>query len=99
INVGKNCNYSMDSLPKHWYTPGEEKCYTVKLMLWDLKTGCGDTAQISLALQPPNAKNSIDLQFEGQQCLSTGNDGRKVKIKWQNDDPKCANQFVWLNFD
>lgn len=99
MNTNKNCNFSMDSLPKHWYTPGEEKCYTVKLYLVDLKTGCGDTAQLSLALQPPKAQNSIDLEFQGQQCLSDGNDGRKVRIKWQRDEPGCANQFVWLNFD
>jgi gliding motility-associated-like protein len=103
INVGKNCNYSMDSLPKHWYTPGKEMCYTVKLQLYDLKTGCGDTDILSLALQPPVAKLAsgvaLDLQFEGQKCLSDGNDGRKVKLSWQQSDPKCANQFVWLNFD
>ncbi len=103
MNVGKNCNFSMDSLPQHWYTPGKEKCYTVKLYLIDLKTGCGDTALISLALQPPKAKltgsNSIDLTFEGQKCLSDGNDGRKVKLKWQQSEPVCANQFVWMNFD
>lgn len=51
----------------------------------DLKTGCGDTAQISLALQPPKARltgsNSIDSAFEGQKCLSDGNHGRKVKTE------------------
>ena len=103
MNTNKNCNFSMDSLPKHWYTPGKEKCYTVKLYLLDLKTMCGDTALITLALQPPKARlsgsNSIDLAFEGQKCLSDGNDGRKVKLKWQQSEPTCANQFVWLNFD
>ena len=103
MNTNINCNYSMDSLPKHWYTPGNEKCYTVKLMLEDLKTGCKDEQQLTLALQPPKAKltgsNSIDLAFEGQKCLSDGNDGRKVKLKWQASEPLCANQFVWLNFD
>ncbi len=103
MNTTLNCNYSMDSLPKHWYTPGKEKCYTVKLNLLDLKTGCGDTALLSLALQPPKAKltgkNSIDLTFQGQKCLSGGNDGRKVQLKWTTSEPVCANQFVWLNFD
>src|SRR5206468_268875 len=46
MNVGKNCNFSMDSLPKHWYTPGQERCYAVKLKLIDLKTGCDDEAMI-----------------------------------------------------
>jgi PKD repeat protein len=103
INVGKNCNYSMDSLPKHWYTPGKEMCYTVKLQLYDLKSGCGDTSIFSLALQPPKARlasgNALDLQFEGQKCLSDGNDGRKVKLNWEQTEPLCANQFVWINFD
>jgi gliding motility-associated-like protein len=30
-----NCNFSYDSLPKHWYTPGEERCYQVRLTLRD----------------------------------------------------------------
>lgn len=30
-----NCNFSYDSLPKHWYTPGEERCYQVRLELKD----------------------------------------------------------------
>jgi len=30
-----NCNYSRDILPKHWYTPGTEQCFTVQLTLED----------------------------------------------------------------
>lgn len=30
-----NCNYSRDPKPKHWYTPGEEGCYTVTLVITD----------------------------------------------------------------
>jgi PKD repeat protein len=99
MNIGKNCNYSMDSLPYHWYSPGSEKCYSVKLSLHDNKTGCDDIAQLSLALQSPDVKNAIDLSFVGKTCLSTGNDDRKVVIKWERDQPLCANQFVWINFD
>lgn len=58
---------------------------------------------ISLALQPPKANlsggNSINLSFEGQKCLTDGNDGRKVRIRWENSEPNCLNQFVWINFD
>jgi gliding motility-associated-like protein len=31
----KNCRYSRDLIPKHWYTPGEEKCYIVRLSMED----------------------------------------------------------------
>jgi len=30
-----NCNYSRDPKPKHWYTPGEEGCFTVTLRMTD----------------------------------------------------------------
>lgn len=30
-----NCNYSRDPKPKHWYTPGKEGCFTVKLTIKD----------------------------------------------------------------
>jgi len=30
-----NCNFSRDAKPKHWYTPGKEGCFTVKLTLKD----------------------------------------------------------------
>jgi len=30
-----NCNFSRDIIPKHWYTPGEEMCYTVNLTMQD----------------------------------------------------------------
>ncbi len=30
-----NCNFSRDPKPKHWYTPGEEGCYTVTLTMKD----------------------------------------------------------------
>lgn len=30
-----NCNFSRDPKPKHWYYPGHEGCFTVKLQLQD----------------------------------------------------------------
>lgn len=30
-----NCNFSRDPKPKHWYTPGQEGCFTVRLTLKD----------------------------------------------------------------
>lgn len=30
-----NCNFSRDPKPKHWYTPGEEGCFTVRLTVTD----------------------------------------------------------------
>lgn len=30
-----NCNFSRDPKPKHWYTPGEEGCFTVRLTITD----------------------------------------------------------------
>lgn len=30
-----NCNFSRDPIPKHWYTPGEEGCKTVRLVMKD----------------------------------------------------------------
>lgn len=30
-----NCNFSRDPIPKHWYSPGEERCYSVRLVIED----------------------------------------------------------------
>ena len=30
-----NCNFNRDSLPKHWYSPGYEQCYSVTFTLKD----------------------------------------------------------------
>lgn len=30
-----NCRYSRDLIPKHWYTPGEERCYSVRMTMQD----------------------------------------------------------------
>ncbi|TNE78413.1 MAG: PKD domain-containing protein [Bacteroidetes bacterium] len=30
-----NCRYSRDLIPKHWYTPGEEMCYSVRMVMED----------------------------------------------------------------
>lgn len=30
-----NCNFSRDPKPKHWYTPGKEGCFTVRLTITD----------------------------------------------------------------
>ena len=95
MNVNKNCRYTLDSLPKHWYSPGQERCYTVKLVLTDPVTGCADSAQESLALSPPDATN---LQWSGQYCLGPM-PPYGIQFQWPRSKPGCTQEFIWINFD
>lgn len=107
INVGLNCNFSKDSLGvKHWYTPGLEGCYRVRLLLEDTVWGCLDTNSIFLALQRPIAAPNLlitptvsGLSFSGPDCL--GPEGGKTKTILLNaqTQPSCTRELFWMMWD
>lgn len=46
INVGRNCNFSRDSLAVHYYS--DTDCYGVRLIITDTATGCWDDSIIPI---------------------------------------------------
>lgn len=106
INIGLNCNYSKDSMDvKHWYTPGQEACYSARLYLEDTVWGCVDTSRIFLALQAPIAKNDSSvippipgLSFSKPDCLGPELSKNKL-IFLDNTQPSCARELYWVMWD
>lgn len=102
INVGMNCNFSLDSMGvKHMYTPGKEDCYLTRLYLKDSLTGCEHRDSTSLALRGPNAHpdtNAIPkrrgIYTLGDQCLPTS-----ITIRMEETLPKCFYEKAWINPD
>ncbi|MES2779222.1 MAG: PKD domain-containing protein, partial [Bacteroidota bacterium] len=102
INVGMNCNFSLDSMQvKHKYTAGKENCYLTKLFIKDSLTGCVNRDSVSLSLRQPNAHpdtTSIPkrrgIYIIGDQCLPTTS-----TIKMEETLPKCFYEKAWINPD
>ncbi|MCC7298233.1 MAG: gliding motility-associated C-terminal domain-containing protein [Bacteroidia bacterium] len=46
INVGKNCNFSRDSIAKHYYKDSD--CFAPRLIITDSSTGCWDDSLIPI---------------------------------------------------
>ena len=106
-----NCNFSHDSLPKHWYTPGNEQCYTVNFKLTDTSKadpqieamttsnndpeGCETTNTIRLALEAADASG---LKWEGIPCYGPANVYGFV-YDFSSTGPGCDRQQFWMHFD
>ncbi len=107
INVGLNCNFSKDSLVvKHWYTPGDEGCYRVQLLLEDTVWGCLDTNSVSLALREPVASPDLlatppvsGLSFPKPDCLGPEGTKSKSVLLMQHTQPSCDRETYWLMWD
>lgn len=102
INVGVNCNFSLDSMAvKHAYTPGKEGCYKTKLTITDPNTGCWSQDSITLALKAPDAgpdTNAVPprrgLYVIGKPCI-----GSIIKFVFKEILPECSYEKAWINFD
>jgi gliding motility-associated-like protein len=106
INVGLNCNYSVDSTDvKHFYTPGKEACYRPGIILKDTIWGCADSSYVDLALMPPKAGRDLTqtpivqgLLFFKPDCL--GPESAKAKNVVLNlTQPECARETFWVMWD
>jgi PKD repeat protein len=106
INLGKNCNFSVDSLQvNHWYTPGEERCYTVTLNLEDMISGCKDEATVSLPLMAPDACPApfatpprAGLRYSGPNCLGS-EQYKRVRFNLDQTLPGCGRENFWIMWD
>lgn len=109
-----NCNFSHDSLPKHWYSPGHEDCYQVRLMLRDTSSPdpniqnstasgndpSGAQACVSMA-QAPLALQGPDangLVWEGIPCYGPANIYGFI-YKFDKTKPACDRQQFWIHLD
>ena len=59
-----NCNFSRDPKPKHWYTPGKEGCFTVRLVLLDTTYQVAGQGYQYYDVYGYNADSSKYLYFE-----------------------------------
>jgi PKD repeat protein len=106
IGLGQNCNWTVDSLTvSHWYTPGEERCYTVTLNLVDEISLCEDEATLSLPLMAPDACPAPfatppreGLRFTGIQCLGS-EPYKRIKFNLDQTLPQCGRENFWMMWD
>jgi gliding motility-associated-like protein len=102
INIGVNCNYSIDSMEvKHAYSPGAEACYLAKLIITDPVTGCSDRDSTYLALKAPDANPDLSaspprkgLTFIGTECI-----GSMISFLLYETLPECGYEQAWINVD
>lgn len=106
-----NCNFSRDSLPKHWYTPGEENCYQVRLRIEDVSPsdpnienstsskndplGCDAEATVQLALQAPDASG---LRIRYVACYGSPRNYGAI-FDFSRTQPSCDRQQFWIHLD
>ena len=109
-----NCGFSRDSLPKHWYTPGEERCYQVRLMLKDTSSPDPNIqASTASGNDPSGAKacesvatvqlalqgpDASGLEWEGIPCYGPANI-YGFFYKFDKTGPACDRQQFWIHFD
>ncbi|MCX6186430.1 MAG: PKD domain-containing protein [Bacteroidetes bacterium] len=102
INVGLNCRYSRDSIRvKHWYTPGNERCYPTTLSLTDTVTLCSSTDTVSVSIMPPNAKPGLTetpkrkgLTWTGKACIDY-----PITFDIIETLPRCSRTAAWVRID
>lgn len=110
-----NCNFSHDSLPKHWYTPGYEQCYQVRFTLKDTSK---KDPQIRAMTSSQNDPAMPDSACESQTLLNLALQGPDASgLRWEGipcygppnvyghvfdfsrTGPSCDRQQFWIHFD
>lgn len=109
-----NCNFSSDSLPKHWYTPGEERCYTVRLTLKDTSSPDPNIQNSTASRNDPSGldacesqataplalqgPNANGLRWEGIPCYGPPNVYGFI-YDFSRTGPACDRQQFWIHLD
>lgn len=109
-----NCNFSRDSLPKHWYTPGQERCYQVRLMLKDTSSPDPNIQASTASGNDPSGAQACESQATVQLALQ-GPDARGLRWEgipcygpaniygffydFSRTTPSCDRQQFWIHFD
>lgn len=103
INVGKNCRYSRDKEPKHFYDYGSSntfKCYNATLDLEDTVTGCKSSAAmpVFLGLAPLNNLTIRDTAID--YCADVGGVDPERYITFFINGIDCNQSWdMFLNYD
>ncbi len=99
VNLNSNCNYSVDSLNfKHWFTPGNERCYTGFLVQTDTTVGCSDSFPLSIPLMRPNADSGLRVFYQNQPCVGP-EVPKAVFINLNQTQPNCGRQRYYIMWD
>ena len=103
INVGLNCNFSIDSmLVRHAYMPGQNQCYKPSLYLKDPITGCEHSDTLKLALMEPDASPNLLANPPRRGLFVTDSFvclGTSVTFNFKETLPYCGYQKAWINLD
>ena len=102
INVGSNCNYSMDSLNfKHYYSSTKDSCYLAKLVVRDTVIGCSDSTIIPIPLMKPSAAGAL-IPSDTFACPGPDKtyQDKSVKFTWTDTmKPSCITPTYWIMWD
>ncbi|HYG16512.1 MAG TPA: PKD domain-containing protein [Bacteroidia bacterium] len=110
-----NCNFNRDSLPKHWYTPGQERCYTVRLTLTDTSKKDPKIQSLTPSHNDPSKPDSTCESVGTVQLALQGPDARGLRwtgipcygppnvygfmYNFSRTGPACDRQAFWIHFD
>lgn len=110
-----NCNFSSDSLPKHWYSPGEERCYTVRLKLKDTSSADPNIQGLTASGNDPAGSTACESEATARLALqgpdASGVDIRErrtcygdpktfgIVFKFDKTKPACDRQTFWIHLD
>jgi gliding motility-associated-like protein len=109
-----NCNFNRDSLPKHWYTPGQEQCYTVTLHLKDTSKSDPNIESLTASHNDPSGIKACEststvnlalqgpdangLRWEGIPCYGPPTVYGFI-YKFDKTKPSCDREFFWIHLD
>ena len=100
LNVGSNCNKSIDSLSfQHWFSPGTERCFRSKLVVIDTLVGCSDSIFSSLPLMPPSADTGLIISYNTLTPCPGPEDLKTVEIDLSNTEPGCSQERWYVMWD
>lgn len=99
IYPDSNCNFSVDSLYfKHFYTKGQENCYSSRITVSDSIIGCTDYEDVAIPLMPPDASTGIDFTYLGSLCLGPESI-KRVRLDLRRTVPNCGREAWWVMWD
>lgn len=110
-----NCNFSHDSLPKHWYSPGFEQCYTVVFTLTDTSKKDPQIRAMTSSRNDPampdsacEARTTLRLALEAPDANGLRWEGIPCygpaniygfEFDFSRTGPSCDRQQYWFHFD
>ncbi len=99
--LDSNCNNGKDSLRfQHFYTPGKENCYYLRITATDSILGCTDSNLESIPLDKPDASDGINFvrRFSNNLCLGP-EDYKLVEVNLNQSNRSCNREDYWIMWD